>query len=500
MKKLISLLLALVMVLSLCACGGQDTPTTTGGDSVADTTTGAAVDEMPKVFMAGFGKADITPEEFGVPMQGYGNGRTRLSNGLYSYIYSVALAVRDADGNTAIIISVDNAAVGETYCKQVAEKIEQESGVPASNVLLTAIHQHSTPAYDVVDIPTSNRYSVLFVDRIVESALDALDDLAPAEMYTATATADAISFVRHYLCKDGSYAGDNYGTIASGIVRHESEADNDLQMVKFVREGQKTVKGKDAENILFCNFQGHPHSGTSSGDTNISADVPGVFRDEVEAATDCRVMYVSGAQGNLNMKSAVEEENKYGTYKERGKSLANTAIKALKDDAFTKVETGKVGISNLVFEGKTDHTMDHLVQEATAIADVWQRTLNSGEAMKKGTSGEIHSVYHAEAIISKAKEGPTKTMPVLAISFGDVAICGGPYEMFDTNGMEIKAGSPFKMTFIANMVNGTQGYIPSAMSYKNGCYSADITRYAPGSGEELRDTFLNMLKGLRDAQ
>ncbi len=496
MKKIIAMLLVLVMALSLCACDKQDTPTPTGGDSTADATNGDSGNAGTGVFMAGFGKADITPEEFGVPLQGYSNGQFRKSNGLYSYIYSIALAVRDAEGNTAIILSVDNAAVGETYCQQIAEKIEKESGVPASNVLLTAIHQHSTPAYDASYSEEAKRYSVLFVNRIVESALDALDDLAPAEMYTATAETEGISFVKHYLCNDGSYAGDNYGTIASGIKDYESIADNDLQMVKIVREGQKTVKGKDAKDILFCNFQGHPHSGTSSGDLNISADVPGIFREEVEAATDYQVMYVSGAQGNLNMNTSIEADRKFSNYKERGQALAKYAIN-MKDEDFTKVETGKVGVSNVVFEGKTDHTMDHLVQEATAIDEVWTKTANHSQAMAKGTSGEIHSVYHATAIIAKAKEGPTKTMPVIAISFGDVAICGGQYEMFDTNGMEIKEGSPFAMTFVANMANGTQGYIPSAMSYKNGCYSADITRYAPGSGEELRDTFLTMLKDLR---
>jgi hypothetical protein len=87
----------------------------------------------------------------------------------------------------------------------------------------------------------------------------------------------------------------------------------------------------------------------------------------------------------------------------------------------------------------------------------------------------------------------------MAVSFGDIAICGGMYEMFDTNGMEIKADSPFKMTFVAHMVNGTQGYIPSAMSYENGCYSADITRYAPGSGEELAGHFVDLLTKLHNA-
>ena len=33
--------------------------------------------------------------------------------------------------------------------------------------------------------------------------------------------------------------------------------------------------------------------------------------------------------------------------------------------------------------------------------------------------------------------------------------------------------------------NGQEGYIPSALGYKNGGYSTDITRFDPGTGEEL---------------
>ena len=496
MKRLISLLLVLVMALSLCACGGNDTPTTTGG---ADDTT-AAAGETTGVFMAGYCKMDITPEEEGLPMMGYSNNENRLSTGMYTYLYATTLVVQDAEGNRAAIISVDSGAVGASVGDPIRKEISEKTGIPFDSIMITAIHQHSTPAWSSSKVAGASRYAKMFHKRAVESVEKALEDLAPATMSIATIETEGLAFVKHYLMNDGSYCGDNYGSSASGYKEHESEADNDLQLVKFDREGQTTVGGKKAKNILLSNFQGHPHTGTGSGDTNISADVPGIYREEAEAGTGYHVMYVSGAQGNLNMSSRITEENKFADFKARGKALANYAIKAVKDDVFTPVNTGKVQGVVQTYVGKTDHTMDHLVSEAMLIDAEWTKSNNSSKAMALGTSGEIHSVYHATAIVAKAKEGPTKEMPVIAISFGDVAICGGQYEMFDTNGMEIKAGSPFAMTFTAHMANGTQGYVPSAMSYKNGCYSADITRYAPGSGEELRDTFLHMLRDLRDAQ
>ena len=494
MKKLISVLLLLAMAVSLVACGGNET--TTGA---ADDTT-AAAGESTGVFMAGYCKMDITPEEEGLPLMGYSNNENRLSKGMYTYLYATTLVVQDEAGNKAAIISVDSAAVGASIGDPIRKEISEKTGIPFDSIMITAIHQHSTPAWTSSKVAGAGRYAKMFHKRVVESAEKAMQDLAPAKMSVATIETEGLAFVKHYLMNDGTYCGDNYGSTASGYKAHESEADNDLQLVKFDREGQTTVGGKKAKNILLSNFQGHPHTGTGSGDCNISADMPGIYREEAEAGTGYHVMYVSGAQGNLNMSSRITEENKFSTYKERGEALANYAIKAVKNDVFTPVNTGKVQGVVQTYVGKTDHTMDHLVGEAMLIDAEWVKSSNSSKAMALGTSGEIHSVYHATAILAKAKEGPTKEMPVIAISFGDVAICGGQYEMFDTNGMEIKEGSPFAMTFVAHMANGTQGYVPSALSYKNGCYSADITRYAPGSGEELRDTFLQMLKTQRDAQ
>lgn len=74
MKRILSFLLALVLVLGLCACGSG---------SAANTTDAAGTAAAPQAatFMAGFGKADITPQEQGVPMNGYSTDITKFAPG-----------------------------------------------------------------------------------------------------------------------------------------------------------------------------------------------------------------------------------------------------------------------------------------------------------------------------------------------------------------------------------------------------------------------------------
>ena len=118
----------------------------------------------------------------------------------------------------------------------------------------------------------------------------------------------------------------------------------------------------------------------------------------------------------------------------------------------------------------------------------------------------IFSSYHASAIINRYdNEQSGKTSGVLklyAYQAGPIAFAAAPYEMFDTNGVEIKNNSTgsgkFAMTFIATLANGSEDYIPSQISYTNGSYAVDVTRYAAGTGEQLRDAYITMINGMAD--
>ncbi len=485
MKKIVSLAFAAILTFSLLACA-PEVPVETSGATTAPAETTAP----EAVFMAGFGKADITPEEFGVPMQGYSNNANRLSTGLYSYLYATALAVRDQEGNTALILSVDSAALGEGLCDDIHYEIERKTGIPAENMFNTSIHQHSAPCHASSSFETSRNYRALLIKRTVQAAVDAVADLAPAQMYGAVVKTEDLNFHSHYRIADGTVAGDNFGNYSAGIAGYVRTPDPDLQLVKFQREGCK--------DILLAHYQGHPSAGTSAWNTNISADVPGVFRETVENSMDCHVIYVSGAQADVAMISKIPEDEVYKDYKEKGQRLAQYAMDAEGD--YVPLQTGKVQVSTVIFDGKVNHTTDDLWEEATAIDQEWAKNNNTALAMAHSTSGKIRSVYHARAILNRCADGPTLPIELMAVSFGDVALCGGPYEMFDENGQQIKVSSPFAFTMPAHMVNGTIGYIPSQAAYDYSCYQSDISRYVPGTGEQCRDEYLKMLQAQHDAQ
>lgn len=476
MKKIICLMLAAVMALSLCACGSGEPGAAAG--SVPATT---AAEEKP-TFMAGFGRADITPEEMGVSLRGFGDEKTRLSTDVISYIYSDCLALKDEEGNTALIISLDLCSCNSQ--QQIREAVKSATGVPLSNIITSCSHQHSTPN----DVYATEWKQFLF-KQVALSAEKAIADLAPATMEVATVQTERLNFVRHYIMNDGTYAGDNFGSTESGYKEHVSQADGSMQLVKFVREGDK-------KDILLTNFQGHPHLGSMAYYTSIHSDTVGVYRDAVSAALGCETIYFSGAGGNVKMKSAIEEENLTTDFREHGKLLSKYTINA--EGSYTPIQTGTIKTVQSEFVGTVNHSEAHLLDTAKKVVEAYQATGSNAQAMKYAGNSGISSYHHAKAIITKSQMGETETIENLgAIAVGDLAFVAAPYEMFDTNGVYIKENSPFEMTVVCTIANGGNGYMPSKATFTYHGYEADTSRFVEGTAEALADKFLEMLEGLK---
>ena len=75
-----------------------------------------------------------------------------------------------------------------------------------------------------------------------------------------------------------------------------------------------------------------------------------------------------------------------------------------------------------------------------------------------------------------------------------------PGEIFIELGLAIKQDSPFPHTIIAELANGSIGYIPSRRAYAQGNYEVVSARCAEGSGERLVDAAVKLLTELHVAE
>ncbi len=478
MKEILCIALCLVMLLPLAACGSSEKP-------------GAAT-ESPKPqepqLLVGFGMVDITPT-YSVPLGGYGNAEKRMSTGLQSYIYTSCIAYTYGE-TTILSFSNDLIRSDNTDVSLVRAAIESEYGIPQDHIMISATHQHTSPDTSNTKAATAAQYRNDLVKWMTKAAGLALEDRKPATgMYYGSANPESLNFIRHYTTEAGIIKGDSTNThIDSPYTGHTHKADNLLQVVKITRDG-----GKD---LVLVNWQSHPHRGGSASNTNIHSDIVGVMRDYVTENRDAVFAYFTAASGNVNPSSRIKTENITQNYKEQGQALGQYAVDILNGE-MTPVEMGPIKTISQEKRIDINHTEDHLVMYAKEVQAVWKETNDHAAATAVGVPYGIQSPYHANAIITRMNMPATGTLPLSAFCVGELGFAVAPYEMFDTNGQEIREGSPFAHTFVLTCSNGAYSYIPSMEGVNNQTYEANLCRYVPGTGEMLAQEYVKMLEQLK---
>ena len=485
MKKILTFVLVLCMVLPMVACGASAPAGEGGGEG----------GEGGGVFMAGFGMKDITPKD-SVPLDSYGDARDRMSTGLYSKLEARAVALKDENGSMLIFAVGDVSWCPAALGNVIRDDMSGELGIPKENIILSGTHTHASVATGLTDISSVSKFNEQYIKGMESAIRDAVADLKPTKVYVGSVETEGMNFVRRYIMDDGSLTGDNaYGT-GTVISHHETDADGEVGLMKFVREG-----GKD---ILISNFQAHPHLETKTN--NVSAQTVGAIRDAVEEQLGAHSLHWQGAAGNLNSNSRIADEVIY-TKEDRvkyGKDMVSKYISKVYDE-LTEVKTGPIKVQELTFSGKTNHVYNHMTAEAQLVVDYFNSGHTAGDtatyahqlSAERGLDMRINSYYHASRILSNAKKGAVTELALAAWSFGEVGGVVNAYEMFDVTGMYIKENSPFTRTFIVGYsYPGGGGYIPTLEGFQNGGYEADNCMFAPGTAEEIADTLLGMLEDM----
>ena len=443
MKRIISILLALITLLSLCACSsGLATDKT--AESKTETReekketkpeepeeeplpTGEIV--YPEGFSVGYNRQDVSPTEFPIIIYSQFD---RAAKSVHDPVQLTCTALCDGE-NVALICSVDLRGVPDSFANYCATLVERAVGVPKERFFLNATHTHSAPDNALFgQDKTIKAWQSAFYKKLVRGVTLAIHDLTPAEAYAGTAHTEGITFVRRYLMNDGTYKGISSQTNGREYVSHETEADSELRTVRFARSGKK--------DVLMVNYQ--THYGGAFTDT-VSADFIHLMREQCEKEMDCLFVYHSGAGANLSFASAIPGMRKYPDIESAAPALVQTVKDAVASEG--KLTTGKI----------------------SAIREEYQAT---------------------------AKGNWKKPIPFGAVTCGDLGFIAAPYEMFDTNGKEIRGSSPCKMTFICTLTGGGYAYVPSALAFEHGEYEVDNCQFVEGSGEEFAREFVRLLK------
>jgi len=481
MKKILVFILAATLLLSLCACGSSSN---TGADAEGDLTQALSGQGL----MIGYSTMNITPQ-YSVPLGGYGNSSTRMSNGFLDYLYTTAMAISDGE-NTVILIENDLAAAVSSVFGEVREAISEETGIPESNIMIAVDHVHSAPDLWNTAEGSIGQYTSELKKNMKKNALAALENIKPATFSYGADVVENCSFVRHYVLEDGHVRGPNFGLqYNSPKIGHTHEPDRQMQVVKIEREGEKP--------IVLVNWQSHPQMATGSNYNSITSDTIGAMRDYVKQQENCDFMYFLGASGDVMAVSLIDSDNVYQDHRAMGEAMGKGVCDILKDK-MQSLASGQVKSVHHVFAAEVDHSEDGKAPGATLVKDLWAKTNDFDACVELGAQYGINSPYHANGILTKCGLEETGDVNMYAFAMGDLAFICAPYEMFCENGKYIKEHSPFAATVVMTMANGSHNYISSAEGFDYNCYEANTCRYVKGTGEALAEEYVNLLNQLKN--
>ncbi len=235
-------------------------------------------------WLAGLAKIDITPAE-PVPLAGYG-GKTRMSERVEHPIWLKALAIRDENGATAVIVTADLVGLSERMVDRIARDALDRHGIARDHLILNASHNHSCPVTEDVlwlyyeftpeEAAARDRYTSRLYAQYQEVIGAAIADLAPAELAYDLGLAGVAVNRRRARGPESRAFG--------------NQVDHDVPVL-MVRSGEK-IRG-----LLF----GYSCHTTALGGLSINGDYAGFAQIELERSYPGAVtMFVQNCGGDAN--------------------------------------------------------------------------------------------------------------------------------------------------------------------------------------------------------
>jgi len=454
---------------------------------------------------AGVAKADITD---------------RAAGPVNDPLYTKALVLTDGE-TTLAIVTVDAVSLGEIgyisndYLPTVRQRIEQELGIPPSNVVINTSHCHGVVRSDVDELT-------------VRAVTEAFRNMVPVTAGAGTGHEDRIMENRRLKLKSGKVVDVRraYSLPPDDEVAEVGPVDPEIGLLRFDREDGRILA------VLYT-FSVHPiHGVPSLGNT---ADMIGfsskVLEDSLDEGT--MALFLQGTAGDINPIHYKQTDHALDA-EPLGNMLGLSTLRAVK-----KIRTREVGPLKVINE-KLDLPRANSTKRITALESERMRLTKSLQGttlslktfipliVKYKLSSEFPSYYshgylHEEMLgredlttldasnqdaiklyignvhvmeeltrintnlvllrkhlaTFKTAGGRPLQVELVGVRVGDFVLTTFPGELTVPIGLNIKSKSPHDLTFVAGYTNGYIYYAPTTEQLLN-----------PGAAQEDSDTLV----------
>ena len=434
---------------------------------------------------AGAARVDITPPA-GTPMAGYYS--LRGAEGTHDPLFATAI-VFEKDGVKVALVSLDLIATTFGMVRESRAIIEQKTGIPGKNVMISATHSHTGPVLSDgrprnEAFGGKNQLALDFMKglpaKIAEAVQAADKNRIAARVLRGIGREDGLAFNRRFHMTDGT-VGWNPGKKNPKIIKPAGPTDPSVPVVLIESaDGKKPI-------AAYVNFAMHLDT---VGGMYYSADYAGALAKTLAAVKgdDFITAFTIGTAGDINhinVESAAAQKG-HGEATRIGTRLSAEVLRTF--DKLEPADDGALQISSKMI----DLPLAAITPEEVAASKAVMEKIAAGVKPAPPFRDQVQAFKVADV---SDRLGKPLAVEVQVITLGnDLAWVSLPGEIFVGLGLAIKDGSPFRQTMIAELANGSIGYVPNKVAYPQGNYEVISARCAAGSGEMLVDSAVAQLR------
>jgi hypothetical protein len=313
---------------------------------------------------------------------------------------------------------------------------------------------------------------------IADSVTTARSRMQPARLYTAIEEEPSLPHYRRYLMKDGTVVT-NPGFLNPKVVKPLGPIDPKVGLLY-------ATDARDHPLMTWVNYAVHQDT---VGGTLISADYAYFLARLLGGVKgpDMLTVFTIGAAGNINHWDVKRPgpQRGFGEARRLGEVIGAAVIRG-----YTHLELMTSPALNALSE-----VIDLKVQKSTQ-AEVEEARKILATPPPPDVDFTLDRVKASRVAELQEKGWKDIEAEIQVLSIGQVALVGIPGELFVELGLEIQKRSPFPYTYVVELANDGVDYIPTREAYDQGAYEDTSARIAAGSGEQIVDKAVEMLKRL----
>ena len=428
---------------------------------------------------------------------------------VHDELYARSLVLDDGKTKIALVVC-DLLGLHRSVSVEARRLIQEATGIPPQNVLISATHTHSAGTTlgknRYANKQTLDDYQHFVARRIADGVRRAVNLLRPAEIAFATVDVPEHVYNRRWLMREGSVPPNPFGEVdkvktnppvrSPDLIEAAGPTDPAVSILALREPGGRLI-------AVYSVYSLHYVGG--SGPAHISADYFGIFcgalkrlQPDGDGDPPFVAMLANGTSGDINNIDRLNPRPggaPYQRMREVAEDLAAKVHAAMAEMSWQgsaplaarfsepQIAWREVGPDLLAWAADVEARAPRVPGGNIPVGAKWATTREF-----------VTPLSYAGRVQSLAETAEPAFVPLQALRIGDVCIGTSPCETFAEIGLEFKRRSPLPHSFMVSLAHGYIGYLPTPRHIELGGYETwPGTNYLePQASEKMLDALIQM--------